>query len=328
MPHAAQPAFAQTYRGTTILQDQTEFERLTNAYEEVNARIGEVNEQIAAIESQLPAAQERASAAAVAQYKNQRDWISLVCALLDARSLGDYLQQVDYIEYLSQTSMEAIGELRDLKAQAEELRAQIAPDYEAAAAALHAAQDQRSARQSTAVSRAVSQASMLGGEASVGVAADGSEQLDGHSQAASTDTTALADGADWFASRDDFIAHWAARIDAYLAGSPLEGQGANFAQAAWKYNVDPRWSPAISNTESSKGRACIRPHNAWGWGAADSDPYGLAFEWSSWEEAIDAHVKGLSEGYGYTISIMNARTYCPPNWQSWYNNTLFEMGSI
>lgn len=327
-PFAAAPAEAQTYRGTGILQDQTELERLTNAYEEIKAQMGEVDAQIAQIEAQIPAAQERAQVAAVAQYKNQRDWISLVCALLEADTLGDYLRQVDRIEHLAKTSQEAMGELRDLKAQAEELRSQIAPSYDAAASALRVLQDQRASRQSAAVSRAVSQANMLGGEASVGVAADGGKQPDDYREAATTDTAALRDGADWYADRDEFITHWAARIDAYLAGSPLEGQGANFAQAAWKYNVDPRWSPAISNTESSKGRACIRPHNAWGWGAADADPYGLALEWNSWEEAIDAHVKGLSEGYGYTISMVGARTYCPNTWQSWYNKTLAEMSRI
>jgi hypothetical protein len=108
----------------------------------------------------------------------------------------------------------------------------------------------------------------------------------------------------------------------------LEGQGKNFAASAWKYCIDPRWSAAISNTESGKGAVCIRAHNVWGWGAADSDPYNLAVEWSSWEEAIDAHAKGLAKGYGYTISMNGAKMYCPITWQSWYNKTLAEMAKI
>ena len=145
---------------------------------------------------------------------------------------------------------------------------------------------------------------------------------------AKTDTRPLSDGADWSQSKEEFIAEWAPRIDNYLQGSPLYGQGENFAKSAWKYNIDPRWSAAISNTESSKGAICIRPHNAWGWGAADSDPYNLASEWGSWEEAIDAHARGLSEGYGYTITMLGAKSYCPPTWQSWYNNTLDQMAQI
>ena len=112
---------------------------------------------------------------------------------------------------------------------------------------------------------------------------------------------------------------WGARIDAYLAGSPLGGYGATFAAAAWDYGVDPSWSPAISNTESSKGLYCFYPHNAWGWGA---------ISWGSWEEAIYAHVAGLARGYGYTITIEAAQKYCPPNWQHWYNVTLAQMNLI
>ena len=127
------------------------------------------------------------------------------------------------------------------------------------------------------------------------------------------------DGADWSMGRDAFIETWTERIDAYLEGSPLEGQGEAFATAAWNYGVDPRWSPAISNTESSKGRYCFRNHNAWGWGQND---------WDSWEEAIDAHVKGLSKGYGYTITPYLARKYCPPNWIKRYHNTCEQMEKI
>ena len=128
-------------------------------------------------------------------------------------------------------------------------------------------------------------------------------------------------------SEAEFIEAWAPRIDAYLAGSPMEGTGAIFARQAFRYCIDPRWSPAISNTESSKGRYCIRPFNAWGWGAADSDPYNLASEWSSWEEAIETHIRGLANGYGYTISKSAAEKYCSTP-DSWYSNTLREMSAI
>ena len=144
----------------------------------------------------------------------------------------------------------------------------------------------------------------------------------------SDDTDGLDDGVDWFVDEDEFMEEWTERIDDYLEGTPLEGQGVHFARSAWRYCVDPRWSPAISYIESSNGAYCIRPHNAWGWGAADSDPYNLASEWDSWEEAIDAHVAGLAEGYGYTLSTSAARTYCPPGWRRWYNTTLGQMESI
>lgn len=124
---------------------------------------------------------------------------------------------------------------------------------------------------------------------------------------------------DWSVGRDAFLAEWTERINKYLSGSPLSGYGADFALAAWENGVDPRWSPAISNTESTKGQNCFAWHNAWGWTGGS---------WSSWPNAINAHVRGLAEIYGYTISFSNAMKYCPPNYANWYRDTLNEMSKI
>ena len=124
---------------------------------------------------------------------------------------------------------------------------------------------------------------------------------------------------DWTVGREAFIEEWTIRIDAYLAGSPLEGYGYVFAEAAWDNGVDPRWSPAISNTESCKGEVCFRSYNAWGWGSAS---------WSDWETAIRDHVAGLAAGYGYSITLDAAATYCPPTYVDWYNKTLEQMALI
>ena len=136
--------------------------------------------------------------------------------------------------------------------------------------------------------------------------------------AAAGDLASLPD-VDWECGKDAFIAEWTKRIDAYLAGSVLEGYGKVFATAAWDNNVDPRWSPAISNTESGKGSNCFRDHNAWGWGQTG---------WSSWEEAINAHVAGLAAGYGYSITLGAAAKYCPPTYTQWFQDTLGQMKQI
>lgn len=125
--------------------------------------------------------------------------------------------------------------------------------------------------------------------------------------------------AEELSAEDAYVKEWSARIDAYLAGSPLAGQGKTFARAAYAYGVDPRFSPAISFTESSKGLYCSKSHNAWGWGSSS---------WGSWEEAINAHVAGLARGYGGQISISGAKKYCPPNWKAWYDRTLAQMEMI
>ena len=124
---------------------------------------------------------------------------------------------------------------------------------------------------------------------------------------------------DFTVGKDAFIAEWSARIDAYLAGSPLSGQGITFATAAWDNGVDPRWSPAISNTESTKGANCFLPYNAWGWGSSS---------FSNWEDAINTHVAGLASGYGHSITYGAAQKYCPPNYDHWFRVTLSEMQRI
>lgn len=124
---------------------------------------------------------------------------------------------------------------------------------------------------------------------------------------------------DWSVGRDAFVAEWTMRIDAYLAGSALSGYGYAFAQAAWDNGVDPRWSPAISDTESGKGSVCFLPCNAWGWGESS---------WGDWETAIYGHVAGLAEGYGYSITAGGAAVYCPPNTAYWYSHTLEQMSWI
>ena len=124
---------------------------------------------------------------------------------------------------------------------------------------------------------------------------------------------------DFSCGREEFVVEWTSRINDYLSGSPLAGYGSVFAEAAWQYGVDPRWSPAIANTESTKGENCFAAHNAWGWTGGS---------WSNWAAAINSHVAGLSEVYGYTISRQNAQRYCPPNATNWYYDTLSEMQSI
>ena len=127
------------------------------------------------------------------------------------------------------------------------------------------------------------------------------------------------DGVDFTIGKDAFVETWGQRIDKYLEGSPLHGQGKTFAEAAFENGIDPRVSPAISNTESSKGAICFLPHNAWGWGSSS---------WDSWEEAINAHVKGYAEGYGYNVTEAFAKKYCPPNCDHWYSSTTNQMAKI
>lgn len=109
-------------------------------------------------------------------------------------------------------------------------------------------------------------------------------------------------GADFSLDKDAFVAKWGTAIDSFFAqyegragaSSPLKGCGAEIAAQAYDQKVDPRLCAAVSVVESSAGVYCIKPHNAWGWGAADSNPYAGAASWGSWASAIKSWHKGLT----------------------------------
>ncbi len=309
-----EPALAE---GTDVFAagnlQQVEIESLESAYKdaqnrvlEAKARVAENQARIDEIQRDLPAQQKRSDEAVRGMYIMQENRMSYLSVALGAKSFDDFVKQMDYYDRVSKVNLRELNKLKDMLAQLEEARvaldaAQAEADAQAEIAreALAVMQDQRAEMQRAGQAAALAQ----------------------------DNTPAVLDGADWHMTEEEFVAAWAPRIDAYLDGSPLAGNGATFALMSFRYCVDPRWSPAISNTESSKGRVCIRPFNAWGWGAADSDPYNLAFEWSSWEEAIETHIRGLANGYGYTISKSAAEKYCSTP-ESWYANTLSEMARI
>ena len=334
-----------------ILADQLKSAQATSMMAQVRASATKVHSDI--LTARIPEQQARSDEAARNLYKMQQNSYDIVEMLLSSQSIEAFILQVDYLHDVTQSNVHQIKRASKLKKQAKRTLSELKEVSSSAKeqekeikTELEAAQDERIDRAAVGVATAESQAVTLGGESSVEVVSDSKGDKDKksdkdkdsgksekktkvrHTIAATTDTSAIDSGADWSQSKEEFVAEWAPRLDAYLQGSPLYGQGENFAKSAWKYCIDPRWSAAISCTESSRGSICIRPHNAWGWGAAEPNPAGNAAEWGSWAEAIDAHARGLSEGYGYTITIRGAKKYCPVNWQFWYNTTLGEMGRI
>lgn len=150
------------------------------------------------------------------------------------------------------------------------------------------------------------------------------DEADAH--AGVRDTISFGEGVDFSLPEDEFVKTWGSAIDAFYASRswtsgaiPLQGYGRAMAASAWQHHIDPRLCAAVSIVESSGGQACIRPFNAWGWGAADSDPYGLAVEWGSFEEAIEAWHEGMvtsTSGLAMasTVSALGA-VYCSsPAW--------------
>ena len=325
------PALAISHETEAALSEtQKSIESTARALDSANSNLAALQKQqdeneakIAELESKLPEVQDKAGRAMRDMYKYKRTANPLMSFVLNTKSLDDFVTTMKYMGQVQSANNDAVEELNELQSQLESekaelnaAKAQAESEKAKAADALKQAQELREAAQQQAQLELEAEAAALAAEAQ----RDHTVQpgTEGGMQSAPA-APANPNAVNWNMDEQSFISEWTGRIDAYLAGSPLAGQGATFAAAAWKYGVDPRWSPAISNTESSKGRHCFKPHNAWGWGNAS---------WGSWEEAINAHVAGLAHGYGHTLTVAAAKKYCPPNWYNWYNNTLSEMNRI
>ena len=322
---------------------QQQIENSATAYNDAMVRVDELQKQIdenaqaiAELEEKIPLQKERASSACVDLYKAQQDTASILDLILSSESLSDFITRIDYFNTVTRSNLEQIESLSSMQDQLLQAQDQLnaskqeaADQAEAAQAALQQAQNARIEAQRRAVEEATRQAeeaqAAKAAQAAKVESAESAASSDSESGAGSSSDSAAeppaasTDTADWSSDEDAFVSQWTARINNYLAGSPLSGYGETFARAAWTYGVDPRWSPAISCVESTKGAYCFASHNAWGWGSVS---------WGSWEEAINAHVAGLARGYGYTLTYAAAQKYCPPNADHWYNSCLAQMNSI
>jgi peptidoglycan DL-endopeptidase CwlO len=251
---------------------------------------------------------------------------TLLDLMLTAQDFSDFLKAFEYLQIIEEQMLGSITKLNSSLSLLEETKSELATEKEEAIlaqkeaeTALEEAKAAREAAQEAARIAAEEEAAAREAEEAAAEAQDSSSDDSSSSSGENISTTPNDDGADWSSDKETFVSSWGVRLDAYLSGSPLSGYGETFAAAAWDYGIDPRFSAAISTVESTKGTYCFRSYNAWGWGSVS---------WSSWEEAIYAHAKGLARGYGYTVSESGAKKYCPGNWQNWYNKVSSEMNKI
>ncbi|MGI6535552.1 MAG: coiled-coil domain-containing protein [Eggerthellaceae bacterium] len=329
------------------------YDEASQKVEQLQKSIDENNASIAKIKKELPQKQQDAAAAMEAMYKMNNQKSGILEMFFNIDSIDDLIKTADYLATIQDKNTDALESLnqskRELQQKSEQLasdKAQAVKEKEAAKkasddaiaareeaqkkaeeeAAKEAAEAKAAAEKAAAKKASSSSSSTAKSSSSAKSSSTKSNTSSSSSKSSSSSSdNTIPSGAvstgdvDWSVGKSAFVSTWTKRIDNYLAGSPLAGQGSTFATAAWNYGVDPRWSPAIAYTESSLGAACFKPYNAWGWGTSS---------WGSWEEAINAHVAGLVHGYGSTISVTAAQKYCPPNWQTWYNKTLAQMNSI
>ena len=331
---------------------QAQVQEANQAYDDANDKVSELEgqikdneERISQIEEELPALRERASDSIRMLYKMQQSSGSLIDLMLSSENFFDLVTTIQYLDVIQEHNSDAVDALMvaaselqqaqadldsqmraaederqnasDALAAADTARANLEAEIAAQAAAEEAARqaalkeaEEEAAQQGTFTTESGNQAEIEVPETNTSSG----------SNAGSTSTpTPDAPPVDWQSDKDAFIAKWTPRIDAFMAGSPMAGTGHTFAEAAWEYGVDPRFSPAISAVESSRGAACFKPYNAWGWGNSS---------WGSWDEAIWAHVAGLASGYGGQLTLAAAQKYCPPNAEAWYSSVLANMNRI
>lgn len=115
--------------------------------------------------------------------------------------------------------------------------------------------------------------------------------------------------------------------------SPMYPYSRTFITEADKYGLDWRLVASISGVESAFGNIIPKgTHNAWGWRGINKNPAGWS-QFESWNAAIAEVTRGLSEGYGITLTPYQIEQYyCPPCWlnpaHAWANGVARYMREI
>lgn len=336
------------YAASQATQDQLsaaqqKIEAATSAYNDARTKLDDLQKQIDSneasieeIEAKLPEQQAKASSAMRDLYKYQKGTNPIVSFLVNAQSLGEFITTCKYTNQITSSSVDEIDSSITCKPNSSRTRLSSSrPSLSlrqsrktprmrwrrpSCSAARHRQKPSRKMPPSLPSLRPIRRCR----REALGEGVSGSNSS---SQATNTNTTidTTVNNANTGSSDyDSFINEWTSRIDNYLAGSPMAGQGYNFAVAAWNTGVDPRWSPAIACIESTKGAYCANSYNAWGWSAVAA--VGASF--GSWSEGISAHVAYLGANYGSTLTPAAAKKYCPPTWQDWYNKVAAQMNRI
>ena len=341
MPARAQAATMAELQAE-VVRCSDEYDTTVKHIEELQAQIEANEARIAEIEAILPEQRQRTSDSIRWQYRISRDAPGLIEMVLSADSFYDMLATIQYLDIIQTRNNSELQALIDLDAELTATRQALANDMALAEAERAAAQDaldaavaareelqaailaqeeaERAARE-RAIEEAAKQETFTnasGQQATVEIPSSPDTGATGGSTPSQGSDSGNVNTDSVVTTRDYYVQVWSGRIDNFLAGTPLSGYGYAFAEAAWDYGVDPRWSPAIAAVESSKGYYCFEPYNAWGW---------FAYLGYDWDSSIRAHVAGLASGYGYTLTYAAAARYCPPG-DAWYSATAYYMVQV
>lgn len=280
--------------------------------------IDELDRRIEELERELPGQQAASDESLCALYKYSYDTSSVVMLILDSTSITEMLAVIDQYTWVLEYNLSVVAETARMKDELAASRESLEADKTAAdeaaaeaASALESAQAAREQAQKEALARQKAE------EEAAAEAAASAKQAE---KSATASSQSSASRVNWSADKTAFVDTWASRIDAYLAGSSMAGCGEAYAEAAWEYGTDPRWAPAISAVESTKGAYCFASYNAWGYGSSG---------FASWEDGIRTVVAALgSSTYGGYLTRAAAKVYCPDNANAWYTKVAAEMAKI
>lgn len=113
-------------------------------------------------------------------------------------------------------------------------------------------------------------------------------------------------------------------LDAFLQGTPMAGLGGSFMAAEANYHVSARYLVAHAIEESNWGRSRIAQdkHNLFGYNAYDSDPYGSASKWLTFDACINGDGDTNPDYSHFSVASRISHNYLTPGGAYYHGPTL------
>ncbi len=338
------------YAASQATQDQLsaaqqKIEAATSAYNDARTKLDDLQKQIDSneasieeIEAKLPEQQAKASSAMRDLYKYQKGTNPIVSFLVNAQSLGEFITTCKYTNQITSSSVDEIEELNNMqteleqnKAELQQAKSQLEAEQKNAEDALAQAQQLRSEAQAKAEQENAAELAKLEADkaaAAEKLSGEGVSGSNSSSQATNTNTTidtTVNNSNTGSSDYDSFINEWTSRIDNYLAGSPMAGQGYNFAVAAWNTGVDDPVGPPPSPA-SRAPRVLIAPILITPGAGVHVAAVGAALAAGARASPLTLPIWAPTTAPPLTPAA--AKKYCPPTWQDWYNKVAAQMNRI
>ena len=219
----------------TLEELQAKVEQTNSDYDAANQRVAELQKDIAEIEQQIPEQRLKAAESIRAMYRMQQDSMGIIDLLLSADNFNDLIAVIQYLEIIQNKNSDAINHLVDLSKELSDTQSSLNAQMAEAEKQKKAAEDAMNAAIASREQLQAEQAAQAAAEAAAAAEAlkEASTETtftnaSGNTTEVTTPPAPAAQNVDWSSDKTNFVSSWGARIDAYLAGSPLAGYGSTF----------------------------------------------------------------------------------------------------